>query len=66
VTCRQRKGTAASETRDQGWQSSNTHGWSSFDGPILGLSGGDGRLARAEMFYFGTAALVNFLQTQAA
>jgi len=38
-----------------------------FDGPVLGLyQVRDGRLARAQMFHFDTAALVTFLQRQAA
>jgi ketosteroid isomerase-like protein len=39
-----------------------------FDGPVLGLYKlRDGKLARAQMFYFDTAALVNFLaQSKAA
>jgi len=38
-----------------------------FDGPVLGLYQlRAGRLARAQMFYFDTAVLLDFLQRQAA
>jgi ketosteroid isomerase-like protein len=37
-----------------------------FDGPVLGLHTiRDGRLARAQMFYFDTAALIDFLANAA-
>jgi hypothetical protein len=32
-----------------------------FHGPVLGLYQVDGRLARAQMFYFDTVALAGFL-----
>jgi ketosteroid isomerase-like protein len=38
-----------------------------FDGPVLGLYKlGDGRLARAQMFYFDTVALADFLAKAAS